>query len=119
MRMLPVVELEIVGQLYARFGDAFIRMQIHVPVLDAASEPFDEDVIDPAALAVHADLDGVVGQHLGEIGAGELAALVGIEDLRYLAIASSSASTQKSVVMLIDTRCARTLRVAQSRMATR
>jgi hypothetical protein len=36
-----------------------------------------------------------------------------------LAIASSSASTQKSVVMVIDTRWASTLRVAQSTMATR
>ena len=39
--------------------------------------------------------------------------------LPYLAIASSSASRQKSTLMLIDTRCAKTLRVAQSRIATR
>ena len=82
MRTLPVVELEIARQLLACFGDALIRMQIDVLVLDATPQPLDEDVIDPTALAVHADLDAVVGQHLGEVGAGELAALVGIEDLR-------------------------------------
>lgn len=79
---MRAVELEIGRQLLARFGDALIRMQINVLVLDAAPWPFDEHVIDPTALAVHADLDGMVAQHLGEVGTGELTALVGIEDLR-------------------------------------
>ena len=82
MRPLPVVELEIAGQLFARLGDALIRMQIDVLVLDAAPEPLDEDVVEPAAFSVHADLDTVVGQRPGEVGASELAALVGIEYLR-------------------------------------
>ena len=33
-------------------------------------------------LACHADLDLVTGQHLDEVGGGELAALVRIEDFR-------------------------------------
>ena len=37
----------------------------------------------------------------------------------YLVNASSSASTQNAVSMLIDTRCANTLRLAQSTMAHR
>jgi hypothetical protein len=42
-----------------------------------------------------------------------------ISGVPYRAIASSSASRQNSVVMLIETRCARTRRVAQSIMAAR
>ena len=41
-----------------------------------------KNVVSPGALAVHADRDGVVEQHAGEFGTGELAALIGVEDLR-------------------------------------
>ena len=37
--------------------------------------------VSPAALAVHADPDVVILEHLGKPGAGELAALVSVEDL--------------------------------------
>ena len=56
-------------------------MQIDLLVLDRSPEALDEDVVSPCALAVHADRDAVVGQHFGEFGTGELATLIGIEDL--------------------------------------
>lgn len=59
-------------------------MQLDVLVLDFAQAPLDKEVTEPAALAVHADFYAVVGQHLGEIGTGELAALVGIGGLWWL-----------------------------------
>ena len=43
--------------------------------------PFDEYVIPPAALAIHADGDVVVRQESRELLARELAALVGVEDV--------------------------------------
>ena len=43
--------------------------------------PLDEDVVAPGSRAVHADLDLAGGQHLDEVSRGELAALIGIEDL--------------------------------------
>ena len=55
----------------------------------------------------------LAGYQINSIFSGE------VSGVPYLAMASSSASTQKSAVMLIDTRCARTRRVAQSMMATR
>ena len=45
-------------------------------------QALDEDVAPPAAFAIHADLDGVSFENVGEFGTGELAALVGVEDLR-------------------------------------
>ena len=42
----------------------------------------DEDVVAPAAFAIHADTDAVRLELPGEFAAGELATLVGVEDLR-------------------------------------
>ena len=118
---MGIIESEIAGQLLSGLGDALVGMQVDVLVLHALPQPLDEHVVDPAPLAVQADPDGVGLENLGEVVACELAALIGVEDLRapYLAIASSRASTQKSAVMLIETRWASTRRVAQSMMATR
>ena len=64
------------------FGDRSVGVQVYVFVLQASPKPLDEDVVHAPALAVHADLDAVGLQHAGEVGAGELAALVGVENLR-------------------------------------
>src|SRR5204863_9017474 len=50
--------------------------------LSTAPQPLDEDVVHAPALAVHADGDPVPLEGAGKVVAGELAALVGIEDLR-------------------------------------
>src|SRR5206468_1482165 len=68
-------------------ADAVVGPQIDLLVFDAAPQAFDEYVVAPGALAVHADCDAVVGEHAGEGRAGELAALIGVEDVR-LAVTS-------------------------------
>ena len=45
-------------------------------------QALDKDVVVAAPASVHADLDAVIPQHLGKIGAGELRALIGIEGAR-------------------------------------
>src|SRR5882762_9828206 len=69
------------------------RQRLHLPIVgmiidieavlvfEASAQPLDEDVVHAPALAVHTDGDPVILQRAGEILAGELAALVGIEDL--------------------------------------
>ena len=47
----PVVELKISGQPCAERGGGVVRMEIHILVFDAAPEPLDEHVVDPAALS--------------------------------------------------------------------
>jgi hypothetical protein len=49
--------------------------------LHRAPQPLDEHVVDPEPFAVHADGDAVFFQDVGEVGVGELCALIGIEDL--------------------------------------
>ena len=57
-------------------------MQIDLFILHGFPQAFDEDVIAPAAFAIHADLDVVLLKHADERRAGELAALIGVHDFR-------------------------------------
>ena len=56
--------------------------EVDALVFDAAPEPFHEDVVMVAALAVHADPDAMLFENACEGLAGELDALIGVEDLR-------------------------------------
>src|SRR5712672_3402584 len=82
MRSAAIVEIEISTDRMARLADALIGPQIHLLIFDAAPQPLDEHVIPPSPFAVHADGDGVAGEHAGECRTGELRALVSVEDLR-------------------------------------
>jgi len=70
----------------AQLPRALVAAQVDVLVLDGAPEPLDEDVVHPASAPVHADSDLRVEQDVDEGVAGELRALVGVEDL-WLAVA--------------------------------
>lgn len=49
-------------------------------VLQRPPQALDEDVVHPTAAATHRDADTGIAQRVGESEAGELAALVGVED---------------------------------------
>ena len=51
-------------------------------MLQRAPQPLHDDVIHPAAAAIHRDFDLVSLEDISEGGAGELTALVGVENLR-------------------------------------
>jgi hypothetical protein len=55
-------------------------MQVHFLVLDALPQALDKEVVAPGASTVHAELDPVVLHSPDEGRAGELAALVGVQD---------------------------------------
>src|SRR5206468_6889157 len=84
-----VIKVEVTADRCAGITDAVVGSQIHLLVFDAAPQPLDKDVVAPSALAIHADGDPVLDQRAGECSAGELTALVGVEDVR-LAVASES-----------------------------
>src|SRR5215218_9721138 len=104
MRSAGVVKAEISADRGAGLGDRVVSSEVDLLVLDRSPEPLNEDVVAPGTLAVHADGDPVPGQRTGEGLAGELAALIGVEDLRppWRAKASSSASTQNAASRVID-----------------
>ncbi len=65
----------------AGLGHALIGFEIDLLILEAAPEPFDKDVVAEPPATVHADGNSVVTQHAGEVLVGELATLVGVEDI--------------------------------------
>src|SRR5207253_8896765 len=77
-----VIKVEVAADRSAGVADAFVGPQIHLLVFDAAPQPLDEDIVPPSPFAVHADRNAVVGEHASKGRAGELRALVRIEDLR-------------------------------------
>src|SRR5260370_2388310 len=80
MRTSAVVKVEIPANRMSRLADAFVGPQIDLLVFDAAPQPLDEHVVPPCSFAIHADRDAVAGERAGEGRAGELRALIGIED---------------------------------------
>jgi len=77
-----VVKVEIPTNRASRLADGFVDSQIDLLVFDAAPKPFDEHIVPPGPFAIHADGDAVVDKQAGEGRAGELRALVGVEDFR-------------------------------------
>ena len=80
MRSARVVEGQVPGQPFPCLRDAVIGTQVDLFVFDRPPQPFDEDVVPPCVLAVHADLDVGVFQGFDEVDGFELAALVRIHD---------------------------------------
>src|SRR6202011_1301755 len=78
---LLIVEAEPGADAGPGLGDRRIGVEVDFLVFEAAPQPLDEDIVHAASLAVHADHDAVPPQSPGEVVAGELAALVGIENL--------------------------------------
>src|ERR1700730_15312451 len=89
MRASSVIKAEVGSDGSAGVAGAVVGPQIHLLVLDAAPQAFDEHVVPPSPLAVHADRNAIVGEHAGECRARELRALVRVEDVR-LAVSSQS-----------------------------
>src|SRR5271157_1540365 len=81
MRALTIEKVEIPAQRRARLGDGVVGLEVDLLVLHRSPEPLDEHVVAPSALAVHADGDPVLLEDAGERLAGELAALVAVENL--------------------------------------
>jgi hypothetical protein len=77
-----IVEIEISAQRLPDVGNGVVAVQVNLLVLDRFSEALDEDVVPPAALAIHADLNAVLLKQANEGGTGELAALVCVHDFR-------------------------------------
>lgn len=74
-----------------RCGLRFLSQSVEEDALvfEAAPQPLDEDVVHPAPASVHGNTDADVLQRRRESESGELAALIGIEDVG-LAVAGDS-----------------------------
>jgi hypothetical protein len=82
MKALLIVKVQPISNARLGFGDRCVGVQVDVLIFQTSPQPLDEDVVHAPALTIHADPDAVGLQHAGEVDAGELAALVSVEDLR-------------------------------------
>src|SRR3954468_20510372 len=82
MRSAGVVKAKVAGERLPCFGYRIVGLEVYLLVLDGSPEPLHEHIVAPSSSTVHADGDRVAGQQAGERRAGELAALIGVEDLR-------------------------------------
>ena len=79
-----VIELQIAADRSSGLADRGAGTQVDRFVLDGLPDALDEDIVAPAVLAVHADPDSFFFEPPGEGFAGEPAALVGVEDFRFV-----------------------------------
>jgi len=129
MRTLQIVPVEELAKAALLFDAVGRWTQVDPFVLHAPPPALDEDVVVAASASVHADLDLVIPQHIGELVTGELRAprfregrlwsVLKMSGLPNRARASLSASTQNPAVSVFDSRQDSTRRVAQSMIATR
>ncbi len=82
MRPRAVAEAEIARDRGPGLEDAGVGPQIDLLILHGPPKALDEDVVAPGARAMHSDGDLGRLQRLDELGAGELRALVCVEDVR-------------------------------------
>jgi hypothetical protein len=82
MLALLIVETEPCADAGSGFRDCCIPVKVNLLVSEAAPQSLDKDVVHAPALAVLAGHDAMPLQGAGKVVAGELASLVGIEDLR-------------------------------------
>src|SRR5262249_59738787 len=81
MRSLAIIELEVAFQTPHRVIDRLVVLDVNVFILDRTPQPLDEHVVQRPASSVHADSYSSTLQLADELGAGELRALVAVEDL--------------------------------------
>src|SRR5690242_8914323 len=80
MRSLEVVELEVARYARTSLDEVTIGVQVDLFVFQRAPQPLDEDVVQAASFAVHADAYSGVTQNARERLGGELRPLVCVED---------------------------------------
>jgi hypothetical protein len=66
-----------------KFQTVFSRIKVNMFTFKSPEEPFDVDVINSPAFAVHTDLDRLSIKKIDPVFTSELAALVGIDYLRF------------------------------------
>ncbi len=82
MKPVVIVERHVFLKAAVELSDLLVLVQVEPLVFEGPPETFHEDVVQGPASAVHADSDLSLFERSQEGLAGELTALVGVEDLR-------------------------------------
>ena len=83
VRAPGVVKRDPVFEPLTDLAAGFEGVQIDAFIFQGSPQPFNHDVVPTAPLAVHGDANVRLFKDVGELIAGELAALVGVENLGF------------------------------------
>ena len=75
-----IVKVEITFQCWEEFETCGEIARVNQFVLERAPQPFDKNIVEGAATAIHADQDATLVERSQEFGGGELRALIGVPD---------------------------------------
>ncbi len=79
--MGPLAVVEVFAERGVELAAVLEGVDVDALVFHASPQALDEDVVVTTPAAVHVDLDAMALEDAGEGIAGELAALIGVEDL--------------------------------------
>src|ERR1700739_3170940 len=100
MRPPQIIPIEELGKAALLFDAVGRWAQVDPFVLHGPPQALDKDVVVAATASVHADRDPMISQHLVKLIAGELRALIGIED-------AGLAEPGKGLAQRLDTKLGR------------
>lgn len=81
MRTLAIVKAEVRPQIVQRVWWVAVILEIDVFVFDGSPQPLDENIVEGASPAIHADQDILGFESSGKCVAGELRTLIGVENV--------------------------------------
>ena len=81
MRPDLIIEGHVAGHPALSVADRLIGMEIDFLIFETPPQPLDKDIVPPPPGSIHADLNSMSLQKPGEFLAGELTALIRVEDL--------------------------------------
>ena len=67
VRALVIEKIEVASDARASHLHGVVGVQVDLLILQRTPEPLDEDVVEPAPLAIHADLDSAIQQYVGKV----------------------------------------------------
>lgn len=116
-----VVPIQIAHDRSACFVDRVIGMQIHLFIFDRLPETFHKDIVSPGSTTIHAQFASSAFHRLDKFFGSELAALIGVDDLRGAVAVECFLQYINGMAYLqgYGTLAARTFRLAQSTTAVR
>ncbi len=82
VRAFVIVEVEVVEQAEVEFEHGGVSLDVDVFVFDGAPKPFDKNVVQGSAAAIHADTNVLLLQTSSELMGSKLRTLICVENLR-------------------------------------
>ena len=83
MQLFKVIPVDEIPDLFAGIPDIFVILSINFVIFQSTEPTFDHHIVGPTAFAVHADFYCILSHVFDVVTAGELTALIRIENFGF------------------------------------